>query len=161
MGFAIPAIMSQAIVDLMRGGWDDDDDDGYLDSLINLLFGSQLRFGLGMVPAAGPAVNAILNNFDNKPYNDRLSVSPAISTVEAAIKAPREIYRALVDDARASPAIKDSMSLITLMTGIPATILSKPLGYLADVQEGRVQPTGPVDFTRGLMTGVPSPQSKQ
>ena len=39
--------------------------------------------------------------------------------------------------------------------------LGKPLGYGADVMQGRVQPTGPVDAVCGTVSGVASPDSKR
>ena len=50
MGFAAQAIISDAIVKTMRGGWEDDDDDGYLDVFMDWIFGSMGRSAIAMVP---------------------------------------------------------------------------------------------------------------
>ena len=41
-------------------------------------------------------------------------------------------------------------TLIALTVGIPLAPVTKPLGYVADVEQGKVSPTGPVDAVRGL-----------
>ena len=43
--------------------------------------------------------------------------------------------------------------MITQASGIPVTPLGRTLGYLRDVQRGKVEPKGPLDFIRGAVTG--------
>jgi hypothetical protein len=45
------------------------------------------------------------------------------------------------------------LSALGLLTGVPVVPLARPLGYLSEVSEGNVEPTGPIDFARGLVTG--------
>lgn len=160
LGFMAPAVLSEAIVTAMRGGIDDEDDDGYLDDILAKFWGSQGRFALAMVPIAGPMAAAVFNAANDKPYDDRLT-TPAITTIENASRAPAEVYKAILEDGDQSKALKDTLSLMTLLTGIPFNAAARPLGYLADVAEGDVTPTGPVDFARGLVTGTASPASRE
>lgn len=160
LGFMAPAVLSEAIVTAMRGGIDDEDDDGYLDDVMAKFWGSQGRFALAMVPIAGPMAAAVFNAANDKPYDDRLT-TPAITTIENASRAPAEVYKAILEDGDQSKALKDTLSLMTLLTGIPFNAAARPLGYLADVAEGDVTPTGPVDFARGLVTGTASPASRE
>lgn len=108
-----------------------------------------------MLPIAGPAAMTLMNTFNDKPYDDRLTSSPAISTLESAIKAPTELYKSIIKgEGKSSRTIKDTLTLLGLMSGLPVGPIAKPAGYLSDLAEGEIEPpTGVLDFTRGLMTG--------
>lgn len=151
-GFMLPAVVSELIVAAGRGRLDEDDD-GALDDLLALFFGAQARTATAMVPWVGTAANALINTFNDKRYDDRISVSPAISAIESAVHAPVSVYRAIVNDGRRKQAVRDTLTLLGLLTGLPVATLGRPLGYLADVAEERVEPTGPVDAARGLVVG--------
>jgi hypothetical protein len=158
----IPAWVSGAIVSLMRGGPEDDDDDGYLDEFLAFLFGEPARTLLSTVPGAGQFVAyTAFDQWDDKRFNDRLSTAPSATMLESAGRAPRSLYNALVGEGSAKAAVRDSLTAITIMTGIPVSALGRPLGYAADVAQDKVDPTGPVDFTRGLITGNASSQSRR
>ena len=163
LGFLAPAIAGELIIQLFRGGPDDDDKDGeYLDDWLVALFGyAPLRYATAMVPGIGPAVNATVNTLNNKPYDDRISTAPAISMIEAAVKAPIDLYKAIVEDGKPSKAIKEIATLISMTVGVPASAAAKPASYLADVAAGRVAPTSIPDAVRGTITGTASPASKQ
>jgi hypothetical protein len=163
MAFLIPAWTSELIVQAFRGGPEDEDKDGeYLDDWLAAVFGmATLRGVTAMVPIFGQGMNAIPNALNDKPYDDRLATSPAISMIEAAVKSPVSVYKALFEDGDKSKAVKDVASLISLTTGIPANIAARPASYMLDVAEGDVQPTGPVDAARGAVTGRASPDSKR
>lgn len=161
LGFLVPAWFSEAIVQAMRGGPDDDDHDGYLDEFLAFFFGAPARNAAAMVPVAGQASMLVANSFNRKPYDDRMSTAPAVSMIESAASAPHSIYKAIVEDGSAKRAIRDTLTLLSIATGIPVAALGKPLGYVADVGQGRVEPTGPVDAVRGAVSGVASPESKR
>lgn len=155
MGFMIPAWMSELIVKAMGSGIDEDDDEQYLDDLLMSFFTSQFNTATAMFPAAGPAVRTVISAFNDKPYDDRLSLSPVVQSIERSAQAPVSVYNAIVNDGSKRKAVRDAMSAVGMLTGIPTGIVQRPLSYLADVDEGKADPTGPVDFTRGLITGNP------
>jgi hypothetical protein len=159
LGFLVPSVIAQLIADLLRGGWDDDEGDGYLDEFMDSFLLSQVRYALAMVPYAGQAANLIINRFDKKPYNDRLSISPAATLVESAAAVPWDLKRLAEGDGNAGRTVKDVLTAISLITGLPP--LARQLGYVTDVASGKVEPTGPVDATRGLITGTASPASRE
>lgn len=162
-GFLLNAWIAEAIMQLFKGGPDDDDKDGdYLDDWLKQIFGwSLVRNVTAMVPIAGQAVNSLVNTFNNKPYDDRINASPAISMIESAVKVPQDVYKVATDkDIKPSAVIRDIGTLITMLTGLPANAFAKPVGYVADVQEGKVHPTSAVDAVRGTVTGTASPPSK-
>ena len=43
-----------------------------------------------------------------------------------------------------------------MITSLPAGALGRPLGYLAGMADGKYEPSGPLDLTRGLITGMRS-----
>jgi hypothetical protein len=73
----------------------------------------------------------------------------------------KTVYDAIAEDGDKSKAIKDVLSLITLVTGVPVQALSRPIGYAVDVAEGDIEPTSELDYIRGLVTGTASEASRQ
>ncbi len=163
LGFLAPAIVGELIMQLFKGGPGDDDKDGeYLDDWLAAVFGyGVLRYATAMVPGFGPAVNATVNTLNNKPYDDRISTAPAISMIEAAVKAPIDLYKAIVEEGKPSKAIKEVATLISMSVGVPASAVAKSVSYWADVAAGRVVPIDTLDAVRGTITGTASPASKQ
>lgn len=155
MGFMLPAVLSDLLVKAMGAGIDEDDDEQYLDDLLATFFTSQFSTATAMFPVVGPVVKSAVNTLNDKPYDDKLTTSPAVSMIESAVKAPLSVYKAIADGGSKKAAIRDSMSAVGLLTGIPTGPIQKPASYLADVSEGEADPTGPIDFTRGLVTGKP------
>ena len=157
MGLMIPAVISEAIAQLLRGeAWEDDDDDGYLDNFLSIFFGGQGKFALGFVPFAGPAVQSGINMLNDKWYDDRINVSPAVSMLEAVFRtAILHPYRAFSEDKELNTkgAIRDALTTIGLATGLPLGALGRPAGYLAEVLEGKTEPANAADFIRGLISG--------
>ena len=163
LGFLAPAMVSELIVQAFRGGPGDEDKDGETldDWLMAVLVMGNVRAALGMVPVAGPTINAGMNAFNDKPYDDRISTSPAVSMVESAVRSPASVYNAVVEDGSARKAVRDVATLISLTTGLPANAIARPAGYLAGMAEDRIEPTSVPDAARGLVTGTPSPDSKR
>ncbi len=161
LGFLVPALISEMIVQAFRGGPGDDDKDGeYLDDWFAALGLGTIRSGIAMVPVAGQVANYGVNLANTKPYDDRISTAPAISMLESAVRAPQSIYAASMDDGNKQKAVRDVATLISITTGLPANAIARPLGYIAGVEDDKISPTGPVDVARGLVTGVASPESK-
>jgi hypothetical protein len=114
-----------------------------------------------MVPVLGPTINAAILGFNDKPYDDKVSLSPVVSMAESSARVPAGVAKIAKGEGDWSRTIKDSAALATLATGIPFTLLGKPVSYAADVMEGDIEPEGPVDATRGAITGAASPQSRE
>lgn len=163
MGYMVPAILAEAVTQIFRGGPGDDDKDGeWLDDWLREVFAmGPIRTAAAMVPIAGPLALGIFNATNSKPYDDRLATSPAISMVESAVRSPVSVYKAIVDNGSKRKAVRDVATLLSMMTGLPAAALARPLGYLAGVKAGEMDPTGPVDAARGVVTGSVSPDSKR
>lgn len=164
-GFLVNAWVAEAVMQLFKGGPDDEDKDGeYLDDWLAQVFGwSLVRSATAIVPVFGQAAVAVGNAFNNKPYDDRLATSPAISMIESAARAPVDLYKTIVEgeDVKASKTIRDVGTAISMLLGVPVTPVTKAVGYVADTANGDVQPTGTADAVRGAVTGTPSPESKR
>jgi hypothetical protein len=117
-----------------------------------------------MIPIGGQAVNSAVTRLDNNPLNDRISLSPGLSLLESALGGNvQTVYELLNEDkdVNARRAIRDAATLVSVLTGVPLYAAARPIGYAAGVAEGKIEPEGPVDLARGLITGTASPESKQ
>ena len=162
LGLYMPAVVSGIIVNFFGGNLNDADEDGYLDEIFEMLFFEPLRFGLAFVPG-GNILPVPFNVLNDKPYDDRISTSPSISTLESSTTGTVRALRAIVDPDRevTGKNVRDVFTLLSLISNYPLTILGRPLGYLTDVGRGRVEPEGPVDFIRGVVTGKSGRRSRQ
>jgi hypothetical protein len=162
LGFMLPMILSDAIVRTLGGAWDDEDDDGYLDEFMEWFFGSQFRGAVALVPGFGPGAAAVFNAFNDKPYDDRMATSPSISTLEGAtVGVVKAGINVVSDDKEVTGKnVRDVLTLLSLVTGIPLTVLGRPIGYEMEVERGKIQPTDTMDYIRGLVTGKASEASK-
>jgi hypothetical protein len=162
MGFMAPIWIAEAIALAFRGGPEDEDDDGYLDDWLAEVFGMGTAKGLlAQIPIAGQFGVAAVQRFNDNPLDDRVSLSPAVSLLESSVGAPQSVYKAIVEDGSAQKAIRDVATLVSVATGVPVYGLARPIGYAAGVAQGKIEPEGPADLARGLITGTASPESKQ
>jgi hypothetical protein len=160
-GVLAPAWIAEAISLSLRGGPEDDDDDGYLDDWLSQVIGmGTLKMLLAGVPFVGQFANAGIARFNGNPLDDRVSLSPAVSLLESGFGSPYSVYKAIADDGDKRKAVRDVATLLTLATGLPFIAAARPVGYLAAVADDKVEPTNVLDFARGTVTGVASPQSK-
>lgn len=154
--FMIPAVLSEVLVKAMAGKGLDEDDDGYLNDLLAVFFGSQAKTAFALVPYGGQALNATLNNFNGNRNDDRLSLSPVVSFIETMTGVPAEVYKTMNgENANNKRVVKDVLTFLGTASSLPIGPLGKPVGYLMDVSEGKARPSGPVDYARGLVTGKP------
>lgn len=162
MVVAAPAILGNAIKRSFKGQnmLDADEDGNYADDAIDLLLYSQFGYVSAMTGPAGNFLNAVINKTNDNPFDDRVNLSPVVSSIETAIKAPQTIGEAMRTGRGSGAAVRNGAMAIGLVSGLPVSLVGKPLGYLADVDERKAQPTGPIDFTRGLVTGKPGGKAK-
>lgn len=148
LGFAVPAFLADVIGKGMRGDVGDDDEDGdeLADKLLKAFFLSQARYAVAALPVAGQVGNAFLGQFTPEKFDDRVSASPAISALEATARAPFSIYKATFGEGNPKAAVRDGLTAVGLLTGLPTGPLVRPLGYLADEDREGVT-------VRGLVTG--------
>jgi hypothetical protein len=162
LGFLIPAWTAEAIALAMRGGPEDEDDDGYLDDWLAAVIGmGTLKGTIAGVPFAGQLAVAGINRWNDNPNDDRVSLSPAISLIESTVGAPVSVYKAMLEDGSKARAVKDVATAMSMLTGLPIFAVARPIGYVTGIMDERIEPTGPLDFARGVVTGAASPESRQ
>jgi hypothetical protein len=162
LGFLAPTLVADAIARSLGAGWDNDDD-GYLDDVADWFFGSQVRAGAAMVPFGSAAYTALSAGFTDKTYDDRITSSPSVGSLEAStVGVGKAIVNLASDDKELEGRnVRDVLTLITNATGVPVSVLGRPIGYQMEVERGKIEPTGAIDYMRGLITGVPSAESKK
>ena len=154
-GTFLPAIVSEGIQEAFSGGLVDEDEDGYLDEILEFIFFSNARYTSAFIPTGSTFLMLPFNLFDDKPYNDRITISPSVSLINSTVQGS---YRFFVNLADPNKEIKGNevRSVITLMGligQVPTYPFAKAIGLLHDYVNGRWVPRGPIDFVRGLVSG--------
>jgi hypothetical protein len=151
-GYASLAVLSAALRKAAAGGLDEDEDWDIADDLYEVVIRSQLDFGLAMLPLLGQAINAGINRGDDKFYNNRMSASPVFEGISTATD---YVIPDLFSDREAfeKANVRDGLTALGIFTGLPLRPLSKPYEYVKAIREGEAKPKGPIDFTRGIITG--------
>jgi len=153
-GMYMPAVVSAIIVNFFGGNLGDQDEDGYLDEIFDMFFVEPLKFGLAFVPL-GNLLAVPFNALNDKPYDDRIQTSPSISTLESGSVGTVRAFQAWFSDEKevTGKHVRDVFTFMSLLSNTPLTVLGRPLSYLVDVSKGKVEPDGPLDFLRGVVTG--------
>jgi hypothetical protein len=153
-GLAIPAVVAEIIANGVPDDDDDEDGDGVLDEYMAMFFGSQGRTLTAMVPIAGQAAQLAWNKLDDKWYNDRFNISPAVSMSEGAIGAVASVLQGKAFDERLTKTeVREMATLIGLATGMPTNVISRPVGYMLDVEAGKKEADSAARIAWGLTTG--------
>jgi hypothetical protein len=162
LGFGLPAFMAELIVRATGGDLEDEDEDGYLDDIAGWFFGSQFRAAAALVPFGNIAI-VPLNSLNNLPYDDRMTTSPSMSTFEAASVGTVRFLLNLADPDKevTGKNIRDVLSGLTLSTGIPFTLLGRPISVQYDINRGVIEPENTPDHIRALITGKASRRSRE
>ena len=162
LGFGMPAFVADLIVRATGGDFDDEDEDGYLDDVAGWFFNSQLRSAAALIPFGNIAV-VPFNALNDLPYDDRITTSPSVSTLEAgSIGTVRLAVNALDPDKEVTGKnVKDFLTLMTLVTGIPFTSIGRPITVQWDINRGVIDPENTPDHIRALITGKASRRSRE
>lgn len=152
-GIMLPMVVAEVIVKAMSGEDFDSEDDGYLDDVLALFFGSQIRGVAAGVPIFGQLATYAINLKNDKPYDDRISTSPVVSMFESSVRGGIKLSEVVASEEITPRDIKDITTAIGMISGIPVTPLGKAISYGVAVEQGRADPENAVDYTRGLLTG--------
>ena len=154
-GFVLPALVSEGIQELATGGLVDEDEDGYIDEFFEFGYMSLFRYGTAFVPTGSTFLMLPLNLLDDKPYNDRITVSPMLNLVGNTVTGSARYFINLSDPDKEVKGyeVRSILTLFGLLSGLPLYPFAKPIGLLHDLNNGRWVPRGPVDLIRGLVTG--------
>ena len=162
LGFGMPAFIADLIVRATGGDFEDKDEDGYLDDVASWFFNSQFRSAAALIPFGNIAV-VPFNALNDLPYDDRITTSPSVSTLEAgSIGTVRFALNAIDPDKEITGKnVKDFLSLMTLATGIPFTSIGRPISVQWDINRGVIDPENTPDHIRALITGKASRRSRE
>ncbi|XGC82045.1 LPD23 domain-containing protein [Bdellovibrio bacteriovorus] len=152
--YLLPGLAAQAIAQMMSGkNWDSDGDDEIIDDLAWMTLTSTYKGLFALIPMVGQAANMLIGQFTDDRFDDRLSLSPALQAIENVGRTAFVTYKAASGEDLKGNEIKSMLSTLGFTTGLPMGPLGKPIGYMMDVKSGEAEPSGPIDFARGLATG--------
>ena len=150
----LPATMAEVIGAALRGGFEDEDEDGYFDDIAMFIVNSNVRYLLAMVPGLGNAGNALWGALDDKAYNDRVSLTPVSGIPEKLVRAYQGIERSAEDGEVDARAVKDSLTAIMVIFGIGGgNAVGKAGGYTYGVATGEYDPDHVGDVVQGILSG--------
>jgi hypothetical protein len=163
LAFSTPSIMTAVIGKTIAGKWEDEDDDGHLDTVLEVLLGSQVRMATGMIPGGAYVYPMLAGGFTDKTYDDKVMSSPAMSTLTTALVGTGKLATQIFDPEKDVNIrnVKDALTLVNLLFGIPVDIVGRRLAYAIEVEQGKIEPTGTLDYLRGLATGSASAGTRQ
>lgn len=154
--YMLPATLEALLFRALAGKpFPDDEDEEFIPEMADIFIGSSVKKSIGMLPFVSGTVAAAYNTvFTKEKYDDRITLSPTYSAGESAIKTLNNGIKLLKDESvNARSATRDGLFTLGLITGLPTGALARPASYLIDVSEGNANPTGALDFTRGLISG--------
>lgn len=147
---AYQAVVSKAVAGRLG---EDEDGDGYLDEIMSVFFGSLFKETVVAVPVFGQVGVGVINTFNNRPNDDKITLAPAVSLADLAIKLPKGIIEGAAKSELKKQTVKDAFTAVGAVTNLPVGFLGKPVGYMMDVEKGKAKPKNELDFARGLISG--------
>lgn len=166
---AVPAILSELIVQAFNGFDTGDDDDWDAYDAAKLLISPVVKNSIALVPFASAATNLLAAEmasvgetqegffdlvFAPNSFNARLVSIPVESLFDNTVSAGRQLTSILYgEDVNARSTVRNTLDALTVITGAPFSALKRPLGYAAGVAAGDIEPENPVDAARGVLSG--------
>lgn len=168
----IPSVVAKLIEAVVFGDPDTGDDDEFgMDDMLRMLASESFKNAVAMAPIAGQFINTAGASLakDQKggavsdvarfiwgtdPYVGRIMTAPAYSLIEGSGKAIQQTVEILNDeDVNARSYTRNMLDLLSVVTGLPLGFLKKPLGYMAGVEAGDIQPADAGEFVQGVLSG--------
>jgi hypothetical protein len=166
-GHVVTALLNEMVMSLGRGDppWNDDDGDGLdVEELLAWFVRANVKQGASYAGPATGMVNAVLAAFTDDPMDDRLSLSPGLTTAaQATAGTVKAISNAIQDDKDVTGKnIRDVLLMSDLVTGLGlSSFPGRPLSYGYDVARGAVEPSSLFDAARGAVTGTAAKDTKR
>lgn len=163
LAMVVPAIVSEMLKNLFVGPPPDEDPEGHTDEMMDWLVKPTIKTALAQVPVYGQAAIAAGSFFDEKKYNDKLPIAPALEALTKGLSGTVQAGRAMVssDVDLKSQNIRDVGLFFNMLLGIPTAFGARAASYVYDVEEGNVEPMNVFDAVRGAMTGRAWPGTKR
>ena len=168
----IPSVVAKFIEAVVFGDPDTGDDDEFgMDDMLRMLASESFKNAVAMAPIAGQFINTAGASLakDQKggavsdvarfiwgtdPYVGRIMTAPTYGLIEGSGKAIQQTVEILNDeDVNARSYTRNMLDLLSVVTGLPLGFLKKPLGYMAGVEAGDIQPADAGEFVQGVLSG--------
>ncbi len=152
LSLIVPGVVAAAIQQALAGGWDDEDDDGYVDEVASWFFLTQTKAALALAPGVGPAISSLV--LTDRP-GDRLALSPVFSTLQSSVRGGAALFDRVAGNRAALKGrdVRDLLTALSILMGLPVSVAGRTAGYAIDVENGRTQPSSAADYVRGLLVG--------
>jgi hypothetical protein len=166
LGFGLPMFIGDAIAQALAGKSPDDgedDEDSFAVNAFQFFIGSQVRGMTAMIPGIGPNIQATINMFNDKTYDDRMMSGPAVTYLERLGRGARRGYEYLANDEELNGhGVRDVLTLLSVPIpgGAVLPAAARPLYFLQDIATGEGEATGSLDYLRGLLSGKISDDGK-
>jgi hypothetical protein len=149
-----PSIVAATITAIFSGGWDDDDEDGYLgDDIASFYLRSLFRDSANLVPVAGYALTSFVQTDKIDQSIVVATFTDALQGISAAAEAAENLALDNSFDKTSGKDIGDILTAVTFATRLPFSVLTPPLKFLRDVYQDKATPSGPWDYAMGLVSG--------
>lgn len=168
----IPSVVAKLIEAVVFGDPDTGDDGEFgMDDMLRMLASESFKNAVAMAPIAGQFINTAGASLakDQKggavsdvarfiwgtdPYVGRIMTAPAYGLIEGSGKAIQQTVEILNDEeVNARSYTRNMLDLLSVVTGLPLGFLKKPLGYMAGVEVGDIQPADAGEFVQGVLSG--------
>jgi hypothetical protein len=171
MAYAIPMMVFEAFAKTVSGDWNKKKHDSLLHDVLEFIFASYAHGAVGMIPggsqiySGATAITHAVQRVQGGPvpfHGDHIEVAPTIAALESATVGTAEAIARLTSKNKKVTGhnVRDVMTLMSLLTGVPTAPVAKPIGYMMDVNQKKIRPTSTYDYVRGAVSGVGSPASK-
>ena len=158
----IPAVLTQAVNELFTAQSDDSEDN----ELLMYLGIAPAKVVASAFPYVGKPLNTIVDEVAGRHYyNSTMLDNPLMTFSASTYRAGKNIFDVVFGEERAKLKgrdVKAVFNLMSIITGNSMFAMSgRPISYATDVMVGNVDPINNFDFTRGLVTGIASTESKK
>lgn len=145
----VPAF-AEATLRVFLQGRPDDDKDGEkeIEELAMLYARSLTRNVTGLLPGGGPLLLSLAES-DGK----RVLSSPASTLLQQAWRGFVASGELAAGEDVSAFQVRAIGTMLTVLTGLPIVPITRAVGYDIDVEKGKAQPTGDLDYLRGLFVG--------
>ena len=148
---AIPSILSKIFRGEILGG---EDEDELGDDIWQNLILAPIEGTAATLPGGAMFSRLVAGQFTDAAYDDRLSMSPMVGALEAG-RGVSNITKKLLTDGKdvSGRDIRDFMSFLGLVSGLPLNALGKPVAFMMDLDDGKQRADNTLDYTKGILTG--------
>lgn len=158
--YAAPAIIFESVIRGVGGRYGEDEDETWAEQVLGTMFGGYFAGIPGMLPfgtQASTVIRAAAAKAFGEPVpfgRDSISISPTIEVLgSGTVGTADAIHRVATGEDLTGKNIKDTLTLMSVITGVPLTPIGRAVGYAVDVERGSIRPKDEVDYVRGLLTG--------